>query len=566
MRENRTFDPNGAPTLLRVDYDQHSNSYHPGMALERALEEEEKGEKWESSDCFVTAMKCGGKGHTLTPKCLLRGDLEPVGCTLVTPHVTVDVGDHLLVRDTFGHSHSVLVYDCIDERTVLSMPSLAQSPRGRDPIGKLCLLDYNEVYRVNYPESLPVEEILRRCCSPEGQQMLTEATDSDPDASGFVSWAKVGKSIPISAAKLTQKRQLAQIRPREYAKLLSVDDIQVGDHLFVPNIAYRWHFLVTEREERSSCSGSSHLFSVIYCLRGTVKETREKLDPTRDDIFKILYPEEFPPSLAISNSRSLLGTHKVGPSAKAWFVRWAKTGSQEGLEVDFLKRRSLPVSKSRVLSFAQLDLGDYLVQDRGRFSIRRHYLVVSVESANTCTVIGTWKGRVQQTQLTLDHSTYHRIIYEEGVCLHAAESIRKARECMRSQFNPSLFRRRFVNFVKTTDSVEVDVENLPEYHLLLQRERVDRTSELRLGDHLEMPVKGFQGTSYRDMIVTALPARGKVMVVSSQERGLVERELEWESGGKMELYRVKYLERVGAEEGIKILRTRIDSTHMNVSV
>jgi len=40
-----------------------------------------------------------------------------------------------------------------------------------------------------------------------------------------------------------------------------------------------------------------------------------------------------------------------------WFVRWAKTGSDEGLEVDLLDDHSLPISKS----FVQMNVGDAIV-------------------------------------------------------------------------------------------------------------------------------------------------------------------------------------------------------------
>ena len=485
--------------IIRMDYDQNSNTYHPGMALESAATELERKEKWEASDRFVTMMKCGRK-HFLSPKCILRGDLEPVGCTSVTPHVSVDAGDHLIVRTTFGDYHSVLVYNCINERIVVSIPSIA--PRDSTPsllssitrqssMGSLNLLNYNEVYRVNYPQSLPIEEILRRCRSPEAEQMLAE---EGFDASKFVSWAKIGKQLSINATKLIGKEQLAQIRPSEYEKILLPDDIEVGDHLFMPNLAYRWHFLVTERIQHDK--QGPPVFSTIYCLRGSIKESPEKIDPSRDDVFKILYPEEFPPSLAISRARSLLGEINLSPTARMWFVRWAKTGSDEGLEIDFLKRKTLPVAKSRIVCFTQLDPGDYLVQDKGKLSVRRHYLVASIESATTCTVISAWKGRVQESQLTLDNSTYHRIIHEEGVCLPPEKSILRARQAMTTIFGPKLFRRKFVNYMKTTDSVDVEVESLPEDRLLLQRERVEvggfGSVDLRPGDHLEMPHKTFQ--------------------------------------------------------------------------
>ena len=169
------------------------------------------------------------------------------------------------------------------------------------------------------------------------------------------------------------------------------------------------------------------LFNTIYALRGTVKETLEKVDAIEDDVFRVVYPEEFPQSLAIKRARSLLGKVNLSPTARMWFVRWAKTGSDEGLEIDFLKRKSTPVTKSRLSCFSQLNPGDYLVEDKGRFYVRRHFIVTSIESAHACTVIGAWKGRVQETRLSLDGSMYHRINYEDSMCLSSTEAIHRAR-------------------------------------------------------------------------------------------------------------------------------------------
>ena len=125
-----------------------------------------------------------------------------------------------------------------------------------------------------------------------------------------------------------------------------------------------WHFLVTE-----VCGiQNGTLFKVAYCLHGSIEETEEKIDSAKDDVFRLTYPEEYPTSLTIRRGRSLVGKFHFSPSASMWFVRWAKTGSEKGLEVDFLKRLSLSITKSRIMCFTQLNPGDYLVQERGKFS------------------------------------------------------------------------------------------------------------------------------------------------------------------------------------------------------
>lgn len=542
--------------LLRVDYDQQSNTYHPGKALEKVAKELEEKSKWEGSDCFVSMMKCGRK-HTITEKCFFNGDLEPVSCTAVTPHIAVDVGDHLLVRGTFGDFHSVLVYSCINAHTIVSIPCLHKKER----MGRLNLIDYNEIYRVNYHQSLPIDEILRRVGSPEGEQILSEGRGG---ASGFVSWVKVGREISINVPKLIKKQQIALIRPSEYEKVLSADEIKVGDHLFIPNPAYRWHFLVTEK---IACDAQGPLLlKAAYCIRGSVKETEEKIDPTQDDVFKVLYPEEYTPSLAIKRARSLLTKVHLSPVARMWFVRWAKTGSEEGLEIDFLKRKSMPVSKSRILSFTQLNPGDYLVQDKGKFSPRHHYLVISVESAQVCTVIGTWSAKVQQSQLALDNSTFHKVLYEEGVCIPASESIHRAQEAVRAQFNLKFMRRKFVNFMKTTDAVDVDIEHLPDDRILLQRERVNSAEDLMPGDHFEIPTKSFQKISYRNMIVTDVINERKVRVLCANPQKSKQEivEMDYVIVSENEQYRVKYTERVGAR-GLEKLRMEAGEYNQLVS-
>ena len=59
------------------------------------------------------------------------------------------------------------------------------------------------------------------------------------DSSCFVSFVKTVKQISINLTKLIQlihKQQIAQIWPFQYEKVLFVDEIQVGDHLFIPNL------------------------------------------------------------------------------------------------------------------------------------------------------------------------------------------------------------------------------------------------------------------------------------------------------------------------------------------
>ena len=544
--------------VSKISYDQESNSYHPGRALERAREEMMKKLKWNGSDRFVTMMKCGKK-HVLTEKCFFQDSIEPVGCTQVTPQTSVDIGDHLLVRGTFGGYHSLLVYSCINDHTIVSMPNIHK----KGLMGRINLLDYNEIYRVNYPQSLPADEALKRGSSPEGEEILR--VGGGGESTRFVTWAKVGKELSLTPSKLIQKKQVALIRPQMYEKILCTDDIAIGDHLFIPNPAYRWHFLVSEKIQSAAQSAPS--FKVTYLLRGSIKETEEVLNPTRDDIFRVVYSEEFPPRQAVQRARALIGKVNLKPTARMWFVRWAKTGSEEGLEVDFLLRRSLPVAKTRLACFTQLDPGDYLVMDKGRFIPRHHYIVIRVLSPTECVVVGMWKGKMSESVVSLDEGVSHKLLYEEGTCLSVSECVRRACDVVGSPFALKYMRRKLINLIKTTDSTEVDVENLPEERLLLRRERVESASDLSPGDHLEVPIKILQKVSYRNLIVTDVISDTTVRVLCAGKKEIVESEFclvkgaeeeEKEEGGGVgdmkEVYRVKYLERINVRHGLDMLR------------
>ncbi len=553
--------PNG--DLVKITYDQQSNSYHPGKARKQAEEELAKRSKWTSSDQFVTMMKCGKK-HILTERCVFRESVDPVGCTQVTPHTSVDIGDHLLVRGTFGGFHSVLVHSCVDDHTVVSVPSVHK----KDFMGKLNLLNYNEVYRVNYLQSLPADEILKRACSPEGEEVLKQGGGGESTC--FVTWAKVGKELSLNLSKLIEKKQVGLVRPQRYEKIISIDDVVIGDHLFIPNPAYRWHFLVSEKIQL--CEASAPVFKVIYLLRGSIKETEEALNPVKDNIFRIVYNEEFPASAAIHRARGAVGKINLSPTARMWFVRWAKTGSEEGLEVDFLARRSLPVVKCRLACFTQLDPGDYLVVDKGKFIPRHHYIVVRVLSPTECVVVGTWKGKMVETRVRLEEGVCHKLVYEEGTCLSASESVQRACDVVGSPFALKYMRRRLINLIKTTDSTEVDVENLPEERLMLRRERVESALDLAPGDHLEVPIKVLQKISYHNMIVTEISGEFTVRVLQASKKSIVESDFclikqtgedEDERGGGegvatlgdlKEVYRVKYLEKINVRHGLDMLR------------
>ena len=564
--EEKKFNEGRDNNIVRIDYDQQSNSYHPGQALGCAVKAFQEKTLFEHSDEFVTLMKCQQK-YSLNEQCMLNcSEIEPVGCTHVGTHTAIDEGDHLAVRDTFGKVHSILVHSCINDHVIVSLPNL----NGTGMQGQLDLLHYREVYRINYKQCLSFEEVLRRACSQEGEEVLHSCKG---DTSLFVTWAKVGKQISVNVEKLMSNHQVAQIRPLRYKKLVSSSEIQVGDHLFIPKLAFRWHFIVTNCE-KSTDRDAVPIYSTIYCLRGSVQETVEKLDPKRDDIFRVQYPEEYPTDVVIKSARSLLGSRQLSPLARMWFVRWAKTGSDEGLEVDFLANESYPVSKSQISCFSQLSPGDYLVKEE-KLQVRHHYLVLSVESPSCCSVVESWRGKVEQSVLSLDDSTFYTINYNDGVCIPPDELIKIAQGALGSRFASKYARRKLVNYLKTSNATDVDIGSLQNDVLLLRREKVESALDLKPGDHLEYPVKGLSQLNYRNMIVVSSIDEQRCRVIRCKEEAhqiigkhkttcpLVEVEVDLTHLG--EVFLVKYPERIDPEIGMGLLNDLLSGTYQEVN-
>ena len=543
--------------LYRINYDQQSNFYHSGRALESAKHALEEKIRFKDSSLFVTLVKCG-RSYCVDERCLMNEEDEPVSCTKITPHTSIDQGDHLIVKDTFEQMSSLLVHSCLDENVIVTIPDI----NGKGTVGQLDVTHYREVYRVNYGRCLPIDEVLRRACSNEGEEMLNSCKGN---VSAFVSWAKIGKQVSVNASKIITRQQIAQVRPTYYQKILSVEEIQPGDHLFMPNLAYRWHFLVTERGVDPQ---DPLAFKTIYCLRGVVQETIENLDPDKNEIYRVSYPEEFPTDISIARARSRLKDHKFSPLARLWFVRWAKTGSEEGMEIDFLTNYSMPVSKSSIQCFTQLNPGDYLVKQE-KLAFRQHFLVISIESPSTCTVIGNWKGKVEEATLMLDSSSYFLLNYNDGISIPADESIRRAQEAIGQRFIPKFSRRKFVNYMKTTVADEVDVENLPDECLLLKREKVESALELYPGDHIEsITLNAVKQTTFHDMIVVN-PVDGRncqvIHKVSTKSvfKGpqLVEETVDIFKFGN-DVFRIVYPEQIEPKEGIGELQATIAAGNM----
>ena len=475
---------------FRIDYNDDRGLKSPDEALENARK---CTDARPNSDQFVTWCKTGTK-YSFHDKCLFSGRSNPVSLTHVSPETAIDIGDHLIVKNTNGDECSVLVYECLSQGEVLAIPD----PNNPD---KFCSrIDLSEshqteIFRVNYRQSLPSGEVVARACSDKGKKVL-QASGECVDR--YMSWAKTGKQHPVDIPALKQQQLcIAQIRPQHRMKVLSMGDIQVGDHLIQAKPTHWFHFMVTESNIDST---NPYKIKAIYCLRTSIREEEITIDPGKQSIYKIDYPESFPTESAIERARSKLQTsgRMYSPLARQWFVRWAKTGSDEGIEVDFLANNAFPVSKSQILTFAQLNPGDYLVggvNTKSDPSCWHHYLVTSILSPTTCSVIESLNGLIIESRVALDpRNSYYRINYNDGTCIHHECAITDAKALVGKRVAPKtkFSRQKFVNFVKTHEQLfsgpDVSLDTLYDDRLFLRRERVKSALDLRPGDHVERPV------------------------------------------------------------------------------
>ena len=559
---------NGYTTTTKGKVEMQSKSWNENMhaiiypeqcsididkALECAKEEmDHKSEHgYSSSDQFVTKMKCGTE-YSIDESCLLSCDAQPVSYSRISPDTKVALGDHLLIKNR-GHYSSVVVCSLTGKNILTFRPDI-------DGQMQIVVGSSSEIYRVNYSEHLPPNEVVRRAMSEEGMDILRN--HSDPSC--FVSWAIIGKEDPVDVDKIIKNnpQQIKHVPPLYYKCISSVDEIQPGDHLFVPYPGYRWHFMVTECNVKADNPAA---FKTVYCLRSKVKEQVEILDPIKHNIFKILYSEQLPAEKAIKRARSLVGNHKYELLARLEFVRWAKTGSKEGLEVDFLTNISAPISRERITCFTQLNPGDYLVVEESKATPYHHYLVISIQSATECTVVESWRrSSPTEKSLQLSEQCYYKLEYSAGVCRPLEESIAIAQQFCQKKWSiiDSHSRQKFVNFLKTGDSShKVDVNSLRHIRLELRTERVTDATQLCKGDHIVRPIEG--------KIVKFVPILSEkkhhIIVFNPENNSVIESKVKsgiirkgqpvkhsiniFKEG--REVFRVLYTERIDPEEGIQ---------------
>ena len=542
VKEEHTLN---ARSTFRIDYEE---SFSPKEAIANAEQELEQGEWSDSdkygSDKFVTKMKTGKK-HSFNEHSLFMEE-NTFSRTQVVPGIAVNEGDHLVVKDKYGNYQSVLVLKHAGQSTFIVTPDLNSEDLKRYGIVKF--EEDTEVYRINYKQSLPVDDVFRRAMSDRGFEVLT---DCRSELSKFVSWTKTGRKEILDVLQL--KSQIAQLCPFQREKILSVNEIQVGDHLIRSYPTYWWHFMVTEVHPSDPFK-----FKTIYCNNNHISETEETLDPSKNDVYRILYPESLPVETAIERARSKLGTFHFSPLGRMWFVRWAKTGSEDGIEVDFLINNAMPASKSRICTFAQLNPGDYLVEEEDKMTPWHHYLVTEVTSHSSCSAIESWNWTVTVRTLAYNEkSTYYRLNYNDGACISPGQVIVNAQGLLGQHIiTPAHYkykRQKLVNYLKTGNGTDVvKIDSLQNDRILLRREKVWSALELQPGDHIECQAC----SRYHHMMVVKPPQHDrtcKVIHFGNSKLRVQEKEIDIFKDGD-NVFRIKYPERCIPDQSIQHLR------------
>ena len=572
--------------VFKIEYCLHEGRvYEASEVIQRAKTEHLVGSKWKNCAGFLTKMKCG-KEYVFDDQCLMSNDVKIDSYTRVTPHISISEGDHLVVCDSKQTSKykSVLVWKCFDKTTVEITPSLSYTSTVSEPVidhEEIQLTEY-VIYRVNYSQSLPSDEVLKRAESKLGKEILTRSTER------FASWAKTGREMCIESDTEFEKQvRIAEKRPVRYEKLRSSDEIKIGDHLFTKwTVDYvlndyqikRNHYFVTERLMNTV----NPIYKVMQLsMNGELTEIEQEFNPTIEtgsEVYRVEYPEEFSTELSMKRARSLL-KKKFKLTFASTLMRWIKTGSQERLEFDFLINSCAPLSRSPIACFTQLNPGDYLLKQGSRFVLGKlvtyshHYIVVSVESPMQCTVIESWRRKVEKKHLCCDdwskESSYYRINYDPGQCIPPEHSIELAHKAISdSRYlkpNSECARQSFVHFFKTGEK-EVKIDHFQDDRHFLQRELITSALDLCVGDHIERPLSLAPEHAQHHMIVVEPISHTTCKVIHFRVEKSFNKVVKFQKGDVVtedvdifahgDVLRIVYTERTDPKDGMKKL-TRI---------
>ena len=505
-------------TLYTLTCASHQSQIDGENALKRAkieLDETVK-RKWSNSDHFVTAMLCGIE-HSIEKPHLLNSDVAPTGCTLVTPTMRVQKGDHLMIKDFSNNFVSVIVQKYHSDTRVIVQPSLHEG-------AVIDLTTYVEVYRIDYDECLPAEEALKRASSTIGKIVLQN------DHNCYVTWAKTGRKITTPISDFLKHMAATEKRNVNYVKVVSFDEFNPGDHIleYIHDKKRRRHFMITERESRQSCK--------IICCRHTLVQEESKTFIEGQEFYKIIYADEFASTskhLYIDRARSYLSKQLHNPWAPMLLITWAKTGERQNFD---LNPPLYPSSKNEIKSFKQLVPGDYLVKMSQSWwrETYFHYLIVSINSPMQCTAVEcSQRGRVSKVELALseqDKCQYFRINYEPGACLPNEDSVMNALSyaCHKTQLDRINY-QNFVHYIKTEQNLTetIDVSQIssnssPSKYLGMPSFIREANDQLIAGDHILYRInKPPFSPIYRSAIVVQVLSSQQVEIATLTENGIV---------------------------------------------
>ena len=344
-------------------------------------------------------------------------------------------------------------------------------------------------FRVNYKQSVSPSETKKRAFSHQGQKILNEK-----GVQFFATWAKTGKAQQVDMTQLrNEKETIKQICPLFKERVTSFEAIKEGDHLIKRYPTYWCHFIISKVMPTESHQKGK--VKCIYCLRTKVIESEFSLNVHGDQIYRIQYAETFPPDKAIERARAKVGERIFHPHARMQFVRWAKTGSKEDIEIDCLENLSLPLSKSQIQSFAQLNEGDIIFKTGTWFD--HYYIVTEVHSASMCKAVESFHVEIKCTTLNLDPANksdiFYRLNYHPEACFQQEDSVKMAIHLATDSHSrlkhPLLYSTKtLINYVKTGQSGSVDLETLKnERSLSIHYEKVKSAHELFSGDYIIWP-------------------------------------------------------------------------------
>ena len=409
----------------------------------------------------------------------------------------VSDGEHLIVKDNQMNLHSVIVVNCLDHIRVTIKPPV----NGSDVLN---LASYPEVYRVEYSDSLP----------PKG--------------------VKSEKKLSLPLSEFIKAKFAIEA-------ISTVSQIHVGDHLIecVHSSSHK-HYIITEIKKKS-------VFSVIFRQGGYIEE--EVLDFSNKQLNRLIcHQKSQSVQEALERAKFQLGQQCQIPWDELLLTMQAKSSK-------------MPVSKSQITSFSQLQLGDYVVKEL-RMGNSHHYIIAFIGLPDICTAIESFQGKISQENLPHPepdkYTKFYRMNYEPGVCIAAKESVKLALSLVGKKYS----RRGFVQCLKTneenTEINESSVEVAPQNRDVTEHVRspvskseITDISQLQLGDYI---VKEPRMGSAHHYIIASIASSGTCNAVESYQGKISSVNLPNPQAGKYpKYYRMNYNPGscVPAEESIK---------------